>query len=84
MQHTANFHAHKNDNFYLIFFTIFLILLKNIDCGYSLNRLSGVVLTCTHNLCFRGLNIYTPVNPSFTIKSGVRVRVGINYTDVLS
>ena len=29
-------------------FIIFLLLLKNIDCGYSLEA----ILMCTHNLCF--------------------------------
>ena len=31
---------------------LFLFLLQNIDCGYSLDRLREAVLTCTHNLCF--------------------------------
>ena len=30
-------------------FLIFLFLLQNIDCGYSLEE---AVLTCTHNVCF--------------------------------
>ena len=25
---------------------------QNIDCGYTLNRLTEAVLTSTHNLCF--------------------------------
>ena len=29
----------------------FLFLLKNIDCGYSLEPLNEAVLTWTHNLC---------------------------------
>ena len=28
-------------------------LLQNIECGYSLELLGEVVLTCTHNLCFQ-------------------------------
>ena len=28
------------------------ILLKNVACGYSLNRFAKAVLTSTHNLCF--------------------------------
>ena len=36
MQHTAIFHARKNDNFHLIFFDYFLIFAQNIDCGYTL------------------------------------------------
>ena len=35
---------------YLFFLVLFL--LQNIDCGYSLNRLAEVVLTCAHNQCF--------------------------------
>ena len=31
---------------------LFLFLLKNIDCGYSLELLGEAVLTSTHNLCF--------------------------------
>ena len=30
----------------------FLLLLKNIDCGYSLEPPCGAVITSTHNLCF--------------------------------
>ena len=33
-------------------YIIFLFLLKNIDCGYSLEPLAEAVLTSTHNLCF--------------------------------
>ena len=34
-------------------FIISLFLLKNIDCGYSLEPPhGGAVLTCTHDLCF--------------------------------
>ena len=33
-------------------FIIFLFLLQNIDCGYSLEPPHEAVLTCTHNLCF--------------------------------
>ena len=36
MQHTAIFHSCKNDNFQLIFLTIFIFLLKKIDRGYTL------------------------------------------------
>ena len=52
---------------------IFHILAQNTDCGYSL-ELPLAVLMSTHNLCFfskiRKI-MYTPVNPSFTIKRGV-------------
>ena len=33
-------------------YIVFLILLKNIDCGHSLKLLGEAVLTNTHNLCF--------------------------------
>ena len=35
-------------------YLVFLFLLQNIDCGYSLEppRRGEAVLTCTHNLCF--------------------------------
>ena len=47
MQHTAIFHARKNDNFHLKLFDHFLIFAQNIDCGYS-----EAVLTSAHSLCF--------------------------------
>ena len=33
-------------------YIIFLFLLKNIDCGYSLEPPRQAVLTSTHNICF--------------------------------
>ena len=36
MQHTAIFHARKNDNFHSKSFDYFLIFAQNIDCGYTL------------------------------------------------
>ena len=36
MQHTAIFHACKNDNFHLKTFDFFLFFAQNIDCGYTL------------------------------------------------
>ena len=53
VQYTAIFHGCKNDNFQMNIFDIFLIFAKNIDCGYTFERLSEAVLTSTHNLCFR-------------------------------
>ena len=53
----------------------FLFLLKTLIVGTRSNRLKEAVLTSTHNLCFRSKirNMYTPVNPSFTLlKWGVR------------
>ena len=32
-------------------YLFFLLLLQNIDCGYSLEPPRRGVLTCTHNLC---------------------------------
>ena len=67
----SDFHGRKNDNFQLIFFfTIFIFLLKTYIMGTRKNRLIEVVLTSTHNICFRAKIkkiMYTPVNPSFTI-----------------
>ena len=60
MQHTANFHGSKNDNFQLKFVDYFHIFDQNIDCVYALEPPS----------CFRAkirIIMYTPVNPSFTI-----------------
>ena len=64
------------------FFNIFLAFPHNIDFGYTLNRLSEVVLTRTHNLCFRAKTMNTPVNPTLQYKSGV-LEV-INHTFLLS
>ena len=67
MQHTAIFHARKNDNFHLNFFYYFLIFAQNIDCGYTLDNVypckpqfyyikvgcKGVFITRT---CFRDVS----------------------------
>ena len=59
---------------------------QNIDCGYALELPhSKVVLTRNRNPCLRAKIrkiVYTTVNRSFTIKSGVCG--GINYMDVLA
>ena len=47
---------------------IFLIIAQNIDRGYALEP--PLVLTITHDLCFRERTkkiMYTPVDPNFTI-----------------
>ena len=53
-----NFDPHK-PHFYIVklgftgvYISFFLFLLKNIDCGYSLELPIEAVLTSTHNLCF--------------------------------
>ena len=74
MQHTANFHAlkndnchlnfhaRKNDNCHLKFLDYFLIFAQNIDCGYGSNKyLQSKFWSKNKNI------MYTPVNPSFTI-----------------
>ena len=50
----TNTPLHPTFNIVKLGFTgaFFLFLLQNIDCGYSLNRLTEAVLTCTHHLCF--------------------------------
>ena len=66
------FHHQKNENFQMKNSEFFLISAQNIDCGYSLEPPGcEAVLTGTHNLSFwaeiRKI-MYTPVNPSCTIK----------------
>ena len=54
VQCTAIFHVCKNGNFRWKKKVIFLLfLLKTKIVGTRLNRLSEVVLTSTHNLCFK-------------------------------
>ena len=71
MQHTAIFHARKNDNFHLN-----LIFAQNIDCGYTLEPPQSGSSNEYPQCIFWSKNkkiMYTPVNPSFTIyKWGVR------------
>ena len=48
----------------------FRFLLKNIDCGYSLEPPRRGGSNEYHNLCFRAeirKLMYTPINPSFTV-----------------
>ena len=57
----------KNGNFQMKKNTdIFLIIAQNIDRGYTLDPVE-VVLTSTHDLCFRRKNnkMYTPCKPQF-------------------
>ena len=69
MPYTAIFHGCKNDNFQMKKVDNFLIFAQNIDSGYTLEppHCEAVVLTRTHNLCFRAKIMYTPENPIFTI-----------------
>ena len=53
MQYTAIFRGCKNVHIQMKNFAIFLIFAQNIDCGYTLERLSEAVLKSTHNLFFR-------------------------------
>ena len=65
MQHTAIFHARKNDNFHLN-----LIIAQNIDCGYTLEPPQSSSSNEYPQCIFWSKNkkiMYTPVNPSFTI-----------------
>ena len=70
IQYTVIFHGCKNDYFQMKMFDIFLIFARNIVRGYAL------VLTSTHNLCFRAKirnNVY-PCKPQFSyIKVGCKV-----------
>ena len=47
-------HHQKTESFQIkiLIFFFFFFLLKNIDCGYSLEPLGKAVLTSTPNLCF--------------------------------
>ena len=70
MQHTAIFHARKNDNFHLKIFDYFLIFAQNIDCGYTLELPQSGSSNEYPQSIFWSKNkkiMYTPVNPSFTI-----------------
>ena len=46
------FYNQKIENFQIKILIFFLFLLKNIDCGYSLEPPRRGSLTSTHNLCF--------------------------------
>ena len=48
MQHTAIFHAHKNDNFHLKFFDYFLIFAQNIDIKVGCKGVY-ITRTCYHD-----------------------------------
>ena len=50
MQYTA---IGKNDNFQLIFLTIFIFSLGTCIVGARWNRLTEAVLASTHSVCFR-------------------------------
>ena len=45
-------HFYVENIIFYVEYIIFLILLNNIDCGYSLEPPRRGVLTSTHNLCF--------------------------------
>ena len=69
------FTAVKNDNFQLKNCDTFLILLKYIDRGYTLEPPQWAVLTSNHDLCFSAKkkndnNVY-PCKPQFYY-TGVR------------
>ena len=72
IEHTAIFHARKNDNFHLKIFDYFLIFAQNIDCGYMLEPPQSGSSNEYPQSIFSSKNkkimyMYTPVNPSFTI-----------------
>ena len=67
MLYIAIFHGCKNDNFQMKNYHIFLFLLV----GTHWNCLTEAIQTSTHILYFRvkiRKNMYTPINPSFTIQ----------------
>ena len=69
-KYTENFTTKKNENFQIKNLIFFLFLLKNTDCGYSLeppwrggsNKYPQFMFWAE----IRKL-MYTPVNPTFTI-----------------
>ena len=70
VQYTAIFHGHKNDNFQMKFFDIFLIFAQNIDCGYTFEPPQRGGSNEYPQSMFWSKNkkiMFTPVNPSFTI-----------------
>ena len=73
MQHTANFHVCKKENFqfFVVFFNYFHIFAQNIDCCYT----SEPVLTTTHNLYCRAKirkNVYPCKLQFYYIKVGCK------------
>ena len=76
VQYTAIFHGCKNDDFQMKIFDIFLIFAQNIDCGYTLEppqRGGSNEYPQSMFWSKNKKNMYTRVNPSFTIfKWGVR------------
>ena len=70
VQYTAIFHGFKNDNFQMKIFDIFLIFAQNIDCGYTSEPpQQGGSNKYPQSMFWSNIkkNMYTPVNPSFTI-----------------
>ena len=70
VQYTAIFHGCKYDKFQMIFFYIFLIFAKNIDCGYTLEppqRGGSNEYPQSMFWSKNKKNMYTRVNPTFSI-----------------
>ena len=70
VQYTAIFHGCKNDNFQMKILIFFLIFAQNINCGYALEppqRDGSKEYPQSMFWSKNKKNMYTPVNPSFTI-----------------
>ena len=70
VQYTAIFHGCKNYNFQMNIFDIFLIFAQNIDCGYTLEppqRGGSNEYPQSMFWSKNKKNIYTRVNPTFSI-----------------
>ena len=67
MQYTAIFHGCKNDNFQMKKCDIFLIFAQIIDCGYTLELRRFLRVPIIYVLKQKQENMYSPVDPSFTI-----------------
>ena len=64
------FYHQKNENFQIKILIVFLFLLKNTDCGYSLEPpRRGGYNEYPKSMFWADIRkiIYTPVNPTFTI-----------------
>ena len=67
MQYTAIFHGCKIDNIQMRNCDVFLIFAQNIDRGYTLEPPQSNEYPQSMFLSKNKTQMYTPVNPNFTI-----------------
>ena len=58
MQYAKIVSALKSENTSVNIYICFYYIDKDINCGYSYNRLSEMLLTSTNNLCFGSKMVY--------------------------